>query len=246
MRLSQLIQEVTSVLVDFAYPSLPLCSLCGQPFYQKSTVQICEKCMERLSFVTSRVCEKCGRPLLVNSGEKCHDCTTTIRFFDCGRSVGVYDGRLKEYIFDLKYRGRWDLAEPLGELMGEFLKVHGELLPVDTIIPVPMHMTRLAERGYNQAELLAKYMGRKARIPASTGNLVRTRATLPQKGLRLQERMKNLTGAFDVLKPGEVQGKSVLLVDDIFTTGATANECSKMLLSAGAKQVRVLVLAIGA
>lgn len=239
-------REVTAVLMDFVYPSLPLCALCGQPFYQKSTVQVCEKCMERLNFVSRTACVICGRPLISQSLKKCDDCTQVARLFNCGRGVGVYGGQLKEYILDLKYRGRWDLAEPLGELMGEFLKAHRELLPVDVIVPVPLHMERLAERGYNQAELLARCLGRKARIPLSSANLVRTRATLPQKGLKLKERMGNMSGAFSALIPGDIQGKSVLLVDDIFTTGITANECSKTLLLAGARQVKVLVLAIGA
>jgi competence protein ComFC len=244
--LLNVMREITTVLVDFVYPSLPLCTLCGQPFYQRSTVQTCEKCMERLNFVSRTACAICGRPLLADSLKRCHDCTQVVRLFDCGRGVGVYAGQLKEYILDLKYRGRWDLAEPFGELMGEFLKAHCELLPVDVIVPVPLHMQRLAERGYNQAELLVKHVGRMMKVPVSCGNLVRTRATLPQKGLKLQERIENMSGAFGTLMPGDIQDKSVLLVDDIFTTGITANECTKALLLAGARQVKVLVLAIGA
>jgi competence protein ComFC len=242
--LPQVLYEVASTLMDFIYPSLPRCTLCGYPFYQNVTVQICEKCLKKFNFVTGTVCTVCGRPLLSNSSKICHDCFRVKRYFQCGRGIGIYNGQLREYILDLKYRGRWDLAKPLGELMGEFLRIHCELFPIDFVVPVPLYPGRFAERGYNQAELLAKYLCKKAKLEMMSANLVRTRATIPQKGLNIQERINNMCGAFSLLAPGKVQGKSVLLVDDIFTTGSTVNECSRVFLLAGAGRVGVLSLGI--
>jgi len=181
----------------------------------------------------------CGR-CLKNSGK-----------FRIARSFGVYDQALMEAIHSFKYKGKVQLARPLGMILFltfiQFFKIE----QIDMIFPVPLHGKRLRQRGFNQAFLLIRNWPENARqlkidsfhFKIDRDILVRNRWTEPQTGLGRELRAANIKGAFALKKRSSIKGKNILLVDDVYTTGATVRECSRVLLSGGAASVDVLTLA---
>jgi ComF family protein len=147
---------------------------------------------------------------------------------------------LRQAVHHFKYRGAVDLDRPLGKLLAAATKEPESTPRPDLLVPVPLHKSRMRERTYNQSLLLAKALGKEWRLPVSARLLVRTRATLPQQGLSAQLRRDNMKGAFALSSP--LAGERILLIDDVLTTGATANECSRVLLEGGAAEVAVAVL----
>jgi ComF family protein len=156
--------------------------------------------------------------------------------FSKASSFGIYEGILAEAINRFKFQGIKRLAGPLGALLPD-LDASG----IDAVVPVPLSVTGLRNRGFNQSLLLAKAFSDRKKIPLVMDGLLKCRETGPQIGLSAKERAKNLRGAFS--SPGRFDGMRVLLVDDVMTTGSTANECAKQLLNAGADDVSVLTLA---
>jgi ComF family protein len=159
--------------------------------------------------------------------------------FDAAYSFGAYEGVLRELVHLLKYRGVHTLAGPLGGMMASAFPRDERF---DMIVPMPIHWWRRWRRGYNQSLLLAKELGRRTGIPVvDTGR--RTRRALPQAGLSNAQRRSNVAGTFSVRDRARIEGRDLLLVDDVFTTGATAGACSRALKRAGARHVSVLTLA---
>jgi len=153
-------------------------------------------------------------------------------------------GKLKDFILLFKYRGYKILGKDLARFMLQTLGKSEEIWwGVDAVVPVPLHPKRKRHRGFNQAYILAKIMARAKNKALITNCLVKAKNRPPQTVVEAQERGKNIKGAFTVKKAGEIKDKVVLLVDDVFTTGATVKECCEMLLQAGAKEVRVITLA---
>lgn len=226
------------------------CRTCDTPFSSLKEKYICQRCFSKIDFVGPPYCDKCGK-LLVESFSQiqrplCRECQTAKRYFYQARGVGLYENILRESIHLLKFKKKKCLHKPLGELMVNYLKEQQRDLirQIDFIVPVPLHRKRLKLRGFNQAELLAGYMGKQFNLPLNF-ELKRIRYTIPQMNLPREERLENIKEAFEVKNPDILVGKTLLLVDDIFTTGATVNECSQVLIKAGAKQVLVLTLARG-
>ena len=188
-------------------------------------------------------CEVCRR-----SGPEplCAACFAQIRFMKPQLGVHaatVYDGVVRDALHRLKFQRRKKLAEALGVVLIKYLaQVESLRLPeVDWLVPVPLHPRRARERGFNQAELLARVIGRYYELPVRNA-LVRTRNTHAQFDLPRAARSVNVAGAFKAIDPTTLNGRRVLLLDDIFTTGATVAECARTLLAAGAKRVEVLAL----
>jgi ComF family protein len=160
--------------------------------------------------------------------------------FDHALSTDQFEGLLREAIHQFKYRPCRSLGRPLGDWMADRVRLNGD---IDIIMPVPFHSKRFRQRGFNQALLLAHRLSDRNKLPFSCDNLVRVRPTRPQVELTGDERIKNVVGAFALKKPGAVEASHVVLVDDVFTTGATMNECADVLKKSGAAQVTVLTLA---
>jgi ComF family protein len=164
-------------------------------------------------------------------------------YFTIARALGAYEGSLQEAIHHWKYEGKMNLTLFFAEWMTEGVKRYWESDFFDLLIPVPLHPQRLRERGFNQALLLVKELSWRTGIPYRKTLLQKKKPTVPQVKLSGAEREKGLKGAFHVIGKEELVGKSILLVDDVYTTGATVNECSKVLSRGGAKRVDVLTLA---
>jgi ComF family protein len=162
---------------------------------------------------------------------------------DAIAAAGRYEGVLREAVHGLKYGRRRALAEPLGTLLaGRLEESMPEWWP-EVVVPVPIHWSRRLRRGFNQAELLAQVVGQAAALRTDTASLARVRRTRSQVGLSGEERRRNLTGAFQVRRPAAFSNRTVLLVDDVYTTGTTLAECARALRAAGASAVYGLVLA---
>ena len=185
-------------------------------------------------------CEKCGRPFVSGVSTTCADCIQSEPHFENARSFGPYNGTLKKAINLFKYHGIKRLAGPLSDVM------HRVSIPsVNTVIPVPLYKKRLREREFNQSALLAKHTAKRLGIPLALDCLVKTRDTTPQVGMNSKDRFKNIKKAFIINDSSVIRNRNALLVDDVFTTGATVRECSRMLKKAGADNVYVITLAHG-
>ena len=196
-----------------------------------------------LDLIFPRRCETCRQ---ASQESLCPTCFNQIKLMKPHMgiySAAAYEGVLREAIHRFKFNKRKNLAEPLAILSVQYLS----RLPdfdknaVDLIVPVPLHKQRLHDRGYNQVELIVRIIGKYLEIPVLPA-LERVKHTEPQFNLKREERFTNITGAFKVSTPGAVYEKRVLLVDDIYTTGATINECTKTLRIAGAKKIETFTL----
>jgi ComF family protein len=165
------------------------------------------------------------------------------KYFTTARALGYYEGPLQEAIHRWKYQGRTPLTALFGEWMAGAFQRHWHPSSVDLLVPVPLHTHRLRERGFNQALLLAKEISRRTGIPYQKRILQKRKPTPPQVNLSGSEREKGVKGAFWLTEKKGADGLSILLLDDVYTTGATVNECSKVLIAGGAKRVDVFTLA---
>lgn len=230
-------------MVDLLYPRR--CPFCDG-ILGKKEVYLCRSCLPEMAFITGAVCCTCGKPLEKEQDEYCFDCRKKDHAFVLARAPFVYRGRVKESLMRFKYLGRAEYALFYGKAMTEF----GRRLQIfedrDLILPVPVHPGRRIERGYNQAELLAKQISIHTGIPMEGKLLQRNRKTAAQKAVSGAQRSRNLKGAFalDRKKRGTLKGRRILLVDDIYTTGSTADAISVLLLEAGAASVKVLCLSV--
>lgn len=227
---------------DFFFP--PQCLLCKISFTPENSRYFCNKCYDGFSFIKSPVCEKCGLPFQTQEGEDhlCGQCITGKHFFDNARSLGTYNGTLRKALHGFKYNERSLLSKPLAHMFAEY---EGSLLnqkKYDAIVPVPLHPKRLRRRGYNQALILAKAAGKTWDIKVDTRSLERIKWTTPQTVLSKNERQKIIRGSFNCC-PEKIKDKNLLIVDDIYTSGSTVNECARILKKNGALKVDVLTFA---
>ena len=190
----------------------------------------------------SPICPKCGKPVLVE-GEICPDCEHVYHPYRQAMAILEYRRGVPELVHRFKYQGERILSKPMIEWMTQGVKIKG--LDFDVIAPVPLHPKKERKRGFNQAALLAEGIGRNLKKQVLHNNLVRIIDTHTQANLDKHARIANLQGAFQVLEASQFKDKIVLLVDDVYTTGATADQCSRVILGAGAREVFVLTLATG-
>jgi ComF family protein len=230
-------------LIDFFFP--PRCSFCGENREDKNPAGICSACFGQIRKVAHPRCPRCGVGFATDLGEDhlCSDCLGGNGHFSKARALAHYEGIMPEIISRFKYRGDSRLAKPLGDLLADYGEPDFSFRDYLLVIPVPLHPHRLRRRGFNQSLLLARRISRRYSLPLNFTALRRLRATAPQTELSGAERQKNIRGAFAVFKEQTIAEKSILLIDDVFTTGATVEECAKVLLQAGANRVDVLTLA---
>ena len=210
------------------------CTACAAPVASVRR-PFCELCWQSVLLV-DRACARCGLP---GGAGLCPTCRQHPPLYSVARSAVEYGGQVALAIGQIKYGGRSYLCRPLATLLRPLLP---ELLPLEMVIPVPLHPRRLRQRGYNQAAVLARELVRQKKLDVCHGALERHLDTGSQASLGRTLRLQNLRGAFTAHKE-RVSGARVLLVDDVMTTGATAAACTEALLEAGTREVKVLTLA---
>jgi ComF family protein len=233
------------------------CRFCDSPLIRVSRVPVCDECLESIRGLPADqlTCEVCGERLLrpadraelFNGVTKCAACRQHQPSFETAMCYGEYDGGLRELIHLLKYERVKSTASVLGRMVGEIItemqprfKDEGPL-----VIPVPLHGSKLRARGFNQSEMIARAAVKSAGLKSqvNTTALERIRDTGSQTGMTRPQRQQNMHGAFAVIHAAEVAGREILLVDDVFTTGATVSECARVLKRAGASKVYVATVA---
>ena len=231
-------------LLDLLFP--PLCHVCKAFIPKAGELLICADCIQKINFLVSPICIICGAPFATESGadHPCGACLIHKPFHSC-RSATVLAGPVQELIHWLKYGSRVHLCQPLGVLTGSSLASFcGDASP-DLIIPVPLHRKRLRQRGFNQSQLIGAVLAKKWQVPMEIGHLRRIRWTDPQTGLDARDRVSNVSGAFAVKDPKRLEGKRVLLVDDVLTTGSTMRACAESLREARVAAVFAVTVARG-
>lgn len=218
--------------VDWIYP--PVCAGCGLPG------EIwCAECQKSIQEIRDNFCDSCGYPGIYVSGE-CPGCNKHDPQYTKIRSCGVYKGPLKEAIHSLKYQNNLALGFSLSEMLAK--KINMEKWDIDLVVPVPLSKIRQKERGYNQAALLAHPLAERMGVKYDSKSLIRKKATESQVHLSAEERSRNMAEAFSA-KPDVWKGQSVLIIDDVITTGSTINECARTIREGGAKAVFGLSIA---
>ncbi|QEM69215.1 ComF family protein [Geobacter sp. FeAm09] len=226
-----------SAFLDVLFP--PLCHLCRAFVPDAGPLHICPACRERLSGVPHPLCPVCGIPFPgAGDDHVCGACRHSPPDFGAARAALLYEGECRELIHAYKYRYKTHLRRPLALLAAAPLREFVAACAPELMVPVPLHVRRLRERGFNQAVLLGEVWAREWGIPLERAAMRRIRWTEPQITLTAAERRANVQGAFDVRDAGLVRGRRVLLVDDVYTTGSTVRECARVLRAAGADGVR--------
>jgi len=230
-------------LADILFP--PACVVCEKILEADLHFSFCPACFSEIRFISPPLCPRCGLPYFAEaeSDHPCGDCLSRKQYFTSVRSLGVYETSLLKAIQRFKYQGNLHAGESLGSLMAAFSRHAFDVGEYDVLMPVPLHLERLRERGFNQSLVLARAMAQKFSVELDFMTLRRTASTAPQTGLKKEERAANVRGAFKIENGHRVKGKKVLLIDDVYTTGSTVRECARILTRAGAGRVGVLTLA---
>ncbi len=236
-----------SLLATF-FPSA--CRLCYTPLYQLSWLPVCTECLEKIKPLTGPVCVSCGQLLFSSafqfSDGLCGECRMEQPPFARALAYGSYEGGLRELIHLLKYDRVRPAAGVLGRMLSEVIQELAADFRTAIVVPVPLHASKLRQRGFNQAEEISRAALktlRTDRLQLAAGVLERRRPTVSQTGLTISQRRENIRGAFHVKTSEKLDGADVVLVDDVFTTGTTASECARILRKAGAARVFVATAA---
>ncbi len=231
-------QEVRG-LFNFLLP--PACALCLEPLTPPDPDSFCPSCLDKIPRLEKTCCPICALPHPDDAGSAhhCQACLLEKRSSFTGVvALGPHQDLLRDAVHRFKYRNDINLDRPLGNLLAAKVRDTGHA--IDLIVPVPLHKRKLSKRGYNQSALIARQVSRTLELPTTNSLLSRTHQGAIQKEMRARDRTRNVRGLFTCSR--NLHKENILLVDDVMTTGATARECSRTLLAAGASSVRVAIL----
>lgn len=251
--MKRIFETIKDGIAEAIFPSNIYCICCGSLIDNSRPYAFCDACVKKFHWITGRTCDKCGKALPdTYKGKLCYDCMRIEHTFEKGFSCLTYGIHEREVLLDHKYNGKGYLAAKFGDILYD--RISCENIRPDVIIPVPISAGRMKTRGYNQSALMAKQLSKRWGVPMDDTALVRRKETTLLRSLNPAERRLALSGAFAVLRRGQfgknaesrrLEGKTVLLIDDIYTTGATVDTCASVLMDAGAEKVYVLTLMSG-
>jgi ComF family protein len=230
MTLKRAASRLVLPLLDFALP--PRCGGCGTIVDQVDS--FCAGCWKQLEFLGPGGCLRCGLPLEATEAETCAACLARPPRLDRIRAAVAYGDISRGIAIRLKYGRKVALARTMSRYMQPLV---GELPRDSVLVPVPLHRWRLWGRGFNQSAIVARDLSRRTGLPVSVDALRRTRSTPPLKGMGMRQRRRTVAGAFRARRPSELRGRTVVLIDDVLTTGSTAEACARALRKAGASRV---------
>lgn len=218
------------------------CIICDRELQAQSRLGLCPECESKLTFIGDDMCKKCGR-LQKNEADYCLTCMNNLRYFDFARSCVVYDDRAKEVVRGLKFGHRKYFAKYVSNFLIDRYEQCFKGVEIDYIVPVPLTKKRQVERGYNQAYEISKKFAEQCGLEIRTDVVAKIKQNNEQAKLSGKEREDNVLDVYGVLKREDVKDKSILIVDDVMTTGSTASEIARILLKAKAKHVYALTFA---
>lgn len=238
-------KEYVESFLELLYPEKNTCFICNVYDESINDRYICADCEKKLRKIEPPVCIKCSKPINYDSCNLlCPDCSALDRSFEMSKSPFLYEGKIKDSIYSFKYYNKTYFYKFFGNFLLTFMN-NNDYTNFDYIVSVPLHKSKMRTRGYNQSELIAKYLSDKLFIPYADA-LKRTKRTIKQSQQSKEDRRKNIKGAFIIKSPNkneQIKNSNVLLVDDVYTTGSTADECSKTLLNFGVSKVYVITIA---
>lgn len=237
----QAAKKIAKLTIDLLYPRR--CPFCME-IITDGKDPVCLECRKILPYVKEPRCKHCSKPISLSEQEYCYDCSRYPFAYKRGIAVWQHKDQVPQSVYRFKYQNKREYAVGYTK---ELLRLHRGLIEswdADAIIPIPIHSKKYRQRGYNQAELLAKEIGRELDIPVMTDVVMRIKNTLPQKWLNSTERKNNLKMAFKIKNNG-VELDKVILIDDIYTTGATVDAVSKLLLQRRVSEVYFISISIG-
>jgi ComF family protein len=240
------IRAIAGALSAVLFPAP--CRICDTLLTNASRIPICDRCLDSFERISEPMCQCCGRPFMSPHAADaiqplCRLCRTGAYAFDRARSYGVYDDALSAAVVLLKYEGVKPLGDWFAGRLAEVVEPHATDWRIDLVVPVPLHPGRLRERGYNQAERIAKPLAKKLKLRFGSYLLVRTKPRPAQLILSRTERWTSVRGAYATHERARVDNLRILLVDDVLTTGATLDACSRALKKAGAAAVFAITVA---
>lgn len=239
------IRELWSAVLDRVYPNDLYCICCGKIIDWSRTYRLCDSCMGEMKWATGRTCNKCGKPLSeVNPSNTCFNCREHSHVFDRGYTCTEYGVHERAIVYALKYDDRTDIADTLGEIMSDAMTARD----YDLVVPVPITRKKSLERGYNQADLIARSLAKNTGLKYDGEVLSRVKETTAMRALSPDERRRNIEGSFALKPYGQttICGAECLVIDDIYTTGATMDEIARVLKEGGARRVDFISFASGA
>jgi ComF family protein len=244
--MATLLRSAFDALASLLFPAP--CRICGDVLASASLLPICENCLASLPPLRGPCCTLCGRPFASEVATDaatplCFACRRGVYAFDHARSYGNYNDEMARAISLLKYEKVTRLGNWFAARLEERVRAEPEIFAADVVVPVPLHPLRRRERGYNQAELIARPLARKLGLPLRAYLLVRTKPRPPRLLLSRRERWESVRGAYEMRRGAQVDNLRVLLIDDVCTTGATLDSCARALKQAGAKSVAGLTVA---
>ena len=237
--------RILARIADLAWPRRCPVAACGR-LSDRPDRHLCSRCFASLPFLEAGgECEICGMPVPAPTTHSfvCEACSSSPPAFERARSALSYADAVQELVQSFKYRQAIELTEDFGDLLEATLRAKFDASAIDAVMPVPLHPHRLRERGFNQSGLLAETLARRIGRRFDERSLVRRRDTEHQARIGAEERKRNLRAAFAVERPQYVRGRTILLVDDVMTSGATLSFCSAELLGAGASRIWCITLA---
>ena len=218
------------------------CAVCDRPV-DRLGQGVCLKCKSQIQDIQAPFCMKCGKQLNEPQQEYCNDCLIRKHFYLQGKALYDY-GSMADSIFRFKYMGRQEYAGFYGKELYDRYGFWLHAVRPDALVPVPIHASRKRKRGYNQAELLAVELSKHSGIPVNSKLIIRKKKTKPQKDLTIQERQNNLKKAFKICQ-NDVKLSTIVIIDDIYTTGSTIDDMAKLLMASGIQKVYYVALAVG-
>lgn len=245
LALSQGFHDLTSALASVVF-SAP-CKVCEAALRRASRIPVCDRCLSSVQTIQGNICGRCGRPFFSPVAAQaeiplCRLCRQGRYAFDLARSFAIYDDVLARVVILLKHQGVRPLGDWCAARLAELAAATPGLAQADVLVPVPLHPRRKKERGYNQAEWIAKPLARRLGIPLEPSLLVRTKLRPAKLKLTRRERWETVRGAYETRAGVKVDNLRVLLVDDVFTTGATLDACARALRRRGAAQVTAVTV----
>lgn len=234
-------KKITEKIWNLIYPGR--CVLCDAVLAGKEK-DVCRLCGPKLQIITQPYCMKCGKALNKQEDEYCNDCLLHPHMYEQGRSLLVYDGIIKKSLYRFKYAGRKEYAKAYSHLAEQYLGDYINEIQPDALIPVPLHKKRYQKRGYNQSEVFARELGAGMGIPVVSKMVERVKNTLPQKELDRSDRQNNLKKAFKINR-NDVKLNTIIIIDDIYTTGSTIDALAATLKEAGVQKIFFLTISGG-